>query len=71
MTDPVEELLAEARRHGLDARHEGPWLLFVGNEVFLGRAPAEFGALRERAWWLVGEFLKEELGPGSRPERER
>ena len=61
MSEPmVEGLVQAARRHGLPEDREGPFLLWVGNEVFERREVQNFIVLTARAKELTQMFMNQE-----------
>jgi hypothetical protein len=66
MQDSVEDLLTEARKHGLRGDREAAFLLWVGNEVFEGREVESFQVLTARARELVLMFRNQELHKAER-----
>ena len=58
MNKVIEHFLEEARGHGLSPDLEPGFLSWVGNEVWEGRAGANFLGLRKRACELVSRYKK-------------
>lgn len=50
----TDEIISAAREHGLSEREEGPFLLWLGNEVWEGRAEPK--GLLEDIRGLVARF---------------
>ena len=60
MENVIEELLVEARKHGLRSEREPAFLLWVGNEVFEGREVDNFVVLTARARELALIFRNQD-----------
>jgi hypothetical protein len=60
----MEELMAEARRHGLPPDRETPFILWLGQEIAGGREVSDFTVLTARARDLYLMFRNEEAVQG-------
>lgn len=60
METPLDELLIEARKHGLKPDRECAFTLWVGNEVFEGREVPNFMVLTARARELYLMFRNQD-----------